>query len=374
MNKEIDNEQIDSSLPILQSNYETNQKYDHLGQLPTEILKWVDQNSNDLIAIWNHKIEIIYVSRSITSLLEYEPSEVYGKAWEKLISLKELSHSHTCKNGDYVNKIVNLNIYNKHGKKIAFECKIEHVYDEMENVKYFIGLFKDLSHAKESEELMIRSEKMSIAGQLAAGIAHEIRNPLTSLKGFLQLLKAGVNNKETYIQIMSEEIDKIEAITSEFLFISKPLTDKKQVKSVQSMIEDVTLLLNSQANLRNITVINQKKQDYFVFCDGSQIKQVLINIVKNAIEATDASGTVEVIARKSGHSIEIDIIDEGPGISEEALDKISEPFFTTKQGGTGLGLMITKQIIEKHDGYLKIIQNEYKGSTFRIILPEYQES
>src|SRR5699024_3085578 len=98
------------------------------------------------------------------------------------------------------------------------------------------------------------------------------------------------------------------------------------------------------------------------------------NIEKNAIEATDASGTVEVIARKSGHSIEIDIIDEGPGISEEALDKISEPFFTTKQGGTGLGLMITKQIIEKHDGYLKIIQNEYKGSTFRIILPEYQES
>lgn len=218
--------------------------------------------------------------------------------------------------------------------------------------------------------MIVQSEKMSIAGQLAAGIAHEIRNPLTSLKGFLQLLQAGVNQKEIYYQIMIEEIEKIEMITSELLFISKPMTDEKKIESIHSMVMDVIMLLKSQAHLKNIEIEWSVDKDLHTYCDRSQIKQVLINIIKNAIEATDKVGVIKIEVQPSmDGDIEIDIIDEGPGISDDIIDKIGEPFFTTKKGGTGLGLMITKQILDQQNGKIFIVNSSEKGSTFRIVLP-----
>ncbi len=136
--------------------------------------------------------------------------------------------------------------------------------------------------------------KMSVAGQLAAGIAHEIRNPLTSLKGFLQLLQAGVNRKEEYYQIMVDEIEKMEAITSELLFISKPMTDNKDWENLPELIDDVITLLHPQAKLKNITIVQEGEDRLRLNCDRSQIKQVFINILKNAIEAMDNPGHIKV--------------------------------------------------------------------------------
>lgn len=216
---------------------------------------------------------------------------------------------------------------------------------------------------------MIRSEKMSVAGQLAAGIAHEIRNPLTSLKGFLQLLQAGVSREDAYHNIMVDEIEKMENITSELLFISKPMTDHKEMVKLPEMVEDVVTLLQPEAKLKNIEIKMKQISSQNVNCDRSQIKQVFINILKNAIEAMDAPGCIKISSQLQKQGMAIDISDEGPGIPEEIIHKLGEPFFTTKQNGTGLGLMITRQILERHEGKLEILQNEETGSTFKVILP-----
>lgn len=344
----------------------------NISELPSLLnvtLKWIEEHANSVIGIWDQHGELLYVSQIVEPLFGIKPDDLIGKGWRGLLADDEIK----C----FLNKLTNfttkitfaIHLGYQPENRIPFECTLEKLIDPKTEGVYFITILQNMTTTEESNKKMIQSEKMSVAGQLAAGIAHEIRNPLTSLKGFLQLLQAGINQKEVYYQIMSDELDKIETITSELLFISKPLTNKRSYESVHSMINDVMVLLNSQANIHNVKIVRMETSDNYLYCDRSQIKQVLINIIKNAIEATNEQGTVTIKVEDIGQEIQIDVIDEGPGIPPEIIDKIGEPFFTTKEGGTGLGLMVTKQIIEQHHGKLEIIKNTSKGSTFRIIMP-----
>ncbi len=185
-------------------------------------------------------------------------------------------------------------------------------------------------------------------------------------------MQAGVNRKDEYYKIMVDEIEKMETITSELLFISKPLTDKKQKESVAKMLQDVIELLKPQAKLKKITFEWDPLQDVFIHCDRSQMKQVFINLIKNAIEAMDEGGTIQLFTYQTETNVVIDVVDQGPGVPEEIIHKLGEPFFTTKQNGTGLGLMITKQILDQHQACLKIVRNADKGSTFSAVLPRIE--
>ncbi|PAV29586.1 PAS domain-containing sensor histidine kinase [Virgibacillus profundi] len=338
--------------------------------LPQFILNWIDENNNDIITVWDQDGKIVFISKSIERLYGYKVSELLGTFWYEKISTEDFHYiKENFDKDEDSDQSFSINILNKQGKFIWTRCTTTKLKDSASNQIYFVSILKDITDKKEVEEMMIRSEKMSVAGQLAAGVAHEIRNPLTSLKGFLQLLQAGVNRKEEYYKIMIEEIDKIEAITSELLFIAKPLTDNRNIESVTSMFDDVVALLNSQAKLKNINLIKNESIDGVIYCNRSQIKQVLINLIKNAIEAMVEPGNITLEFQQCESHVEINIIDEGPGIPEEIIHKLGEPFFTTKQSGTGLGIMITKQILERHDGSLEIVNNDGQGSTFRIIFP-----
>ncbi|SDQ58227.1 ATP-binding protein [Virgibacillus salinus] len=348
--------------------------FNNIAALPPSILEWIDKNTNGFIAIWDKNGRIIYISKSVEQLLGYKVTDLLGTQWYEKVSNEDVTYikNHFDTNQDS-SQLFNIMIQNIYGKNIWTENLVSQIKDSNDNI-YYAAAVKDITDKKEAEEMMIRSEKMSVAGQLAAGIAHEVRNPLTSLKGFLQLLQAGVNRKEEYYKIMIDEIEKMETITSELLFISKPLTDNKQIEKVQEMVVDVITLLRPQAKLKNIDILFEQTGSQTVYCDRSQIKQVLINIVKNAIEAMEEPGNIQLNVLTSEDSILLDVIDGGPGIPEEIIHKLKEPFFTTKQSGTGLGLMITTQILERHDGKLEILQNENKGSTFRIILPKQIEA
>src|SRR5690625_3501461 len=347
--KHTENEQTTTTL----NNDKNTKNFSTLSRLPNFVLKWIENQHNNIIGIWDEKGKLVYVSSAVEKFIGYHPNQLLGEGWHQIISsenfemlteklTKKLTVSHRFK----------MECFHREGNSVYFDCLLGKELDKRKKKIYLIGLFNHIRDPDEAKEVLIQSEKMSVAGQLAAGIAHEIRNPLTSLKGFLQLLQAGIKQKEAYYQIMSDELDKIETITSELLFISKPLTNKREIESVDSMINDVMVLLNSQAHIHNVNIIRETANDFYVNCDRSQIKQVLINIIKNAIEATGESGTITIGVEAIQTDIKIDIIDEGPGIPEEILDKIGEPFFTTKEGGTGLGLMITKQILEQHHGDL----------------------
>lgn len=338
-----------------------------ISDLPDIIIRWIEKNSSDVFTLWDEKGIAQFFSDSVERLLGYRAQDLIGRSYRELISSEDLNYLRKeFVQETFRTQVFNVPIRNFDQKYIWCECKIARINDADNQAIYYVSTIRDITDKKETEEMMIRSEKMSIAGQLAAGIAHEIRNPLTSIKGFLQLLQAGVNRKDVYYKIMIDEIEKIETITSELLFISKPLTENKQEESITQMVQDVIELLKPQAKLKNIT-LEATGEEKLIFCDRSQIKQVLINIIKNAIEAMDEPGKITITIQESETQLRVDISDEGPGIDEDVIHKLGEPFFTTKQQGTGLGLMITKQLLERHKAKLEIFQNENKGCTFRIV-------
>ncbi|WP_407271482.1 ATP-binding protein [Radiobacillus sp. PE A8.2] len=338
-------------------------------KLPSNILKWIDENGFDIVSIVDLRGTITYISKAVEKILGYKTEQLIGERASDFLPPKQkdnFSISWLRKNNP---KNININIRNSYGKYLWCEAVISRIRDHHSRRYQYVLLIKDSTDKKEAEEIMIRSEKMSIAGQLAAGIAHEIRNPLTSLKGFLQLLEADDVQHKQYFKIMIDEINKIDTITSELLFISKPMTNDKNHVLVSSMIDDVTTLLRSQANMQNISIELVHHTDVVIYCDRSQIKQVLINLIKNAIEEMTAGGTIKVVLKCRNNMCEIEIIDEGPGIAQHMIHKIKEPFYTTKKDGTGLGLMISNKIVENHHGKLEIESTEGFGSVFRIVLP-----
>jgi signal transduction histidine kinase len=221
------------------------------------------------------------------------------------------------------------------------------------------------------ESMMNDAEKLGILGELAAGIAHEVRNPLTTLKGFLQLLRTDLDDhKQSFIDLMLTEVDRIEMITDEFMSVARPQAPLNKEENIVSLLEQVVKLLQPQALLKNVQVLLSTNQDMIPLnCGGNQLKQVFINIMKNAFDAMPSGGKLYIKARQKHDSIEIQFIDEGIGMSEEVLAKLGEPFFTQKEGGHGLGIMMCRKIIETHKGNLEIQSKVDNGTTFTILLP-----
>jgi len=231
-------------------------------------------------------------------------------------------------------------------------------------------IIRDISERKKNEELLINSEKLYVAGQLAAGIAHEIRNPLTSLKGFLQLIVSGRKNNETYYDIMNSELDRIEDIVSELLMLSKPQVYQLSHHDVRNMMRETITLLETQAILHNISIhADYGDEPLWVYGVENQIKQVFINVIKNAIEAMIDGGGIQVKLYRIGEEVYVQILDEGPGISEDQLAKMGQPFYTTKEKGTGLGLMVSYKIVDNHRGRINVNSQIGKGTVVEIMLP-----
>jgi two-component system, sporulation sensor kinase A len=231
--------------------------------------------------------------------------------------------------------------------------------------------FRDISERKQTEALLIQSEKLSVVGQLAAGIAHEIRNPLTSLKGFTQLLKGKYSSDSEYFDIMLTELDRINSIVTELMMVAKPQIVQYRATNVTGIMISVIQLLESQAILNNVR-IQLDSSDYpspYVYCDENQLKQVFINIMKNAFEAMPEGGILKIIQQQNAGDLLLRFVDQGVGISHDHMPKLGDPFFTTKPHGNGLGLMVCYKMIEAHQGTLSIHSEPGEGTTVDIMLP-----
>jgi two-component system sporulation sensor kinase A len=209
----------------------------------------------------------------------------------------------------------------------------------------------------------------SLAGQLAAGIAHEIRNPITALNGFLKLMLGG-NNKRQYLEVMSEELQRIDSILNELLLLAKPKQAPVTVRNLTEIAHGVVALLESQANLNNIRLqVRHPAEPVVIRCDENQLKQAFINFVKNAMKAMPLGGETSIEITSNDNKAEVRFIDQGCGIPEDKLSSIGQPFFTTKDGGTGLGLIVSFNIIEMHQGTVSVHSRLGSGTTFVVTLP-----
>ncbi|MFT4429249.1 PAS domain S-box protein [Bacillus velezensis] len=240
-----------------------------------------------------------------------------------------------------------------------------------------LAIFKDVTEAKELEERLRKSDTLHVVGELAAGIAHEIRNPMTALKGFIQLLQGSIEGEYSlYFNVITSELKRIESIITEFLILAKPQAILYEEKDVTQIMKDTADLLNAQANLVNVQIhLNLTGNIPPIYCEPNQLKQVFINILKNAIEVMPGGGNIYVTIQSSDQDhILISIQDEGTGISEDKLKRLGEPFYTTKDRGTGLGLMVSYKIIEEHQGRIHVESEEGKGTVFHLTLPVRQNT
>lgn len=251
----------------------------------------------------------------------------------------------------------------------VIEAEARSVPTVFQNEPAVYTILRDISERKKTMELLNNSEKLSVAGQLAAGIAHEIRNPLTAIRGFHQLMQKSGPKKE-YFDILSSELSRIELILTELLVLAKPQQAKFTKGDIVAVIYQVLALLETQAIMNNVRLlIRCPERSLFMMCDENQIKQVFINIIKNAIEAMPKGGDVIIEIKRVAERLLVRVSDRGGGIPQHLLPRIGQPFYTTKEEGTGLGLMITNNIIENHKGSMKIESRIGSGTTFTIELP-----
>jgi signal transduction histidine kinase len=213
-----------------------------------------------------------------------------------------------------------------------------------------------------------QKEKLALVGQLATSVGHEIRNPLASLKGFTQLQHEKHPEDKEYYKIMENEIERINLIVDDLMYLGRPRTLNIEKHKVKEILEYVIAILNPIAQPNNVNICLTIDNGLEIECDGNQIKQVFINLVKNAIEAMPMGGNLTITSNiiNDGEMV-IYIQDEGNGI--EKLDLLGQPFFTTKQDGNGLGLMVTFNIVEKHNGRITFNSGLGKGTTVELNLP-----
>ncbi|GED72678.1 hypothetical protein BRE01_63800 [Brevibacillus reuszeri] len=256
------------------------------------------------------------------------------------------------------------------GSMIVLESKGVPIFSPTGECDGFIIVSRDITERRNNEDLLRKTEKLSMIGELAAGIAHEIRNPLTALKGFVQLLYPTLNDKKMYADIMLSELERINFIVSELLVLAKPQNVQIRHLSLVGLLENVLALLASEANLKNIHFHTSFPEAPIIAGEEIQLKQVFLNIIKNSIEAIAGQGEIHVSTRLlASNQVIVRLADNGCGISEDIMPRLGEPFFTTKENGTGLGLMISSKIIKDHHGSLHISSHKEEGTVIEITLP-----
>ncbi|WNB92296.1 PAS domain S-box protein [Bacillus sp. NEB1478] len=333
----------------------------------------IAENTNDLIGVVDLKGNVKYFSPSNRLLLGFDPSLYDGKRIQGFFHPEDRPKVRIA-----INEMVNtqkpvkfeVRCKHAHGHWVTLEANATPILNDNDQPASFVVVARDLTERKKTEEMLRKSDKLSVLGQLAAGVAHEIRNPLTSIRGFLQLLQTKATENEEYYQIMLSELDRINSIVGEFMLLAKPQAMNFMKTDLRLLLNHVISILDTQAILTNVQIHFECESDTpEIWCVDNQIKQVFVNMLKNAIEAMPTGGSVHINLKKQGDHVITSFKDHGCGISEERIATLGEPFYTTKEKGTGLGLMICYKIVENHYGKILIDSKIDEGSTFSIMLP-----
>ncbi|MBP3965855.1 ATP-binding protein [Paenibacillus lignilyticus] len=221
------------------------------------------------------------------------------------------------------------------------------------------------------DEHFFRSDKLKVIGELAAGMAHEIRNPLTTIKGFLQLAyQHGYKDIDKYHPMIMDEITRVSELTSEFLQFSKPNLTQMKTESIRSCMERALSIMGTEIEREGHDLsVDYPEPPLYVLIDKDKIVQVLVNLFKNAIDAMDEIGKIGVKIYGRDNGVFIELSDTGKGMSADTRAKLFEPFYTTKAHGTGLGLSISHKIVQDHGGRMEVAETSSAGTVFAILLP-----
>jgi signal transduction histidine kinase len=233
-----------------------------------------------------------------------------------------------------------------------------------------VNVVSDITELRNLRERLIMTERMAALGEVAARVAHEIRNPLVSVGGFARRLEKKLDgNLKEYADIIAREVERLEEILNEILGFVKETRFVKEIVNPKRLIEEVISLIKSEVDERGIVIVKEIEEPTEIYVDPNRIKEALLNILSNAVQAMGNNGTLFLKTYVKDNAAVFEIKDTGMGIAGEDLPFIFDPFFTTKMGGTGLGLTITHRIIEGHKGSIEVESKPGAGSIFRVFIP-----
>ncbi|RKL66618.1 sensor histidine kinase [Salipaludibacillus neizhouensis] len=328
-----------------------------LNSLPVGIITIEDENTT------------VDLNLSAEKLLNRNASEVKGY-------LVDNSEAHDKENRNFWGNVSSKKKYNQvkthyasRDKNYLFLMSQTELIDQYDQLIGRIIYFLDVTDTENLEKRIGESESLAVLGQSAAGAAHEIRNPLTVIKGFLTLVEESLGDKDNHkfqIPLLLREIKRIDSIVGDMLLVAKPVTPTLEKVYLEDIVSDI-LPLYDYAITDQQVYIHVDLIKVPLLLDAKQITQVLYNLLRNSFDAIGEKGTVHIYSKVAGNYYQLYIEDSGPGIPPEYRDDLFEPFHTTKETGTGLGLTIVQRIVKNHHGTIELLPG--KGATFRISFP-----
>ncbi len=327
----------------------------------------------------DHQGKIAAFNRGAETILQLSAPQVIGQAADRIIPAELLAEINHSKNqADVIEKEIECKISDV--KMVPLEIGASSLKDENDVFLGNVLLFKDLTEVRTLRREVARSQRLASVGRLAAGVAHEIRNPLSSIKGFATYFKERYPDRpddQQTADIMIQEVDRLNRVVGQLLEFAKPVPVKPKPVSLQALLNDSIKLIRDRAAEKNISIQTQNntRMDE-VRIDPDRINQVLLNLYLNAIDSMESGGELKVEISSDGQrrNVIIQVSDTGRGISRENLSKIFEPYFTTKSTGTGLGLAIAHNIVEAMGGKITVVSDKEVGTTFTVALPNSEEN
>ena len=335
----------------------------------------LDTATDAILSIDNdHKIVVF--NNAAQRIFGYSRSEVMGKDLNMLIPPRYGDHHRfvnrfiEAKTSEIMGKILSLSALRKNGEEFPIELGLS--YHKTQNGIMFTAMIRDVTRQKRLEKNLLQSERLAAVGQTVAHVAHEIRNPLMIIGGFSHQIKKSLTDEKALrkLDMILDEVVRLEKLVANLGDFTKEYKLMKRPADMNSVILDVMKIMGeiySPEKYKFVADLTPNPED--INCDPDKIKQVFINIIANGVEAMDDGGTITIRTGEWSHGIEISISDEGIGIDDEALDHIFEPFYTTRESGSGLGLSISYKIVRAHNGEISAVSTQDEGTTFVIRLP-----
>ncbi len=336
-----------------------------VSRLPVGIIA-TDQQGR--VSTWNHaaaEMTSISSRQALGRMVnKYLPGELAA-----FFSPGSVRHT---KEGESKGKEIRLVI---NGFEIVLHCQLIDLRDPEGNYMGQVLLLSDITRLKDLESEMRENERLAAVGRMAAGVAHEVRNPLSSIKGLALLLKDKFSRDSREFEttgLLVQEVERMNRTISELLSFARPAALDLQPIDLQELLSDSLQLVSADTASEHIRTSLHCDHDLpTVFADRDRLSQVFINILLNGVQAMEQGGTLEIIVRKSGSGkqIELQFRDSGKGIKPEHLSQVFFPYFTTKNGGTGIGLAISQKIIVDHGGTVRVESEQGRGTTVFVELP-----
>ena len=251
-------------------------------------------------------------------------------------------------------------------KDTIFEV-FQHPFLDADGTQLYLMQMLDITKRKLAEEEMARLDRLNLVGELAASIAHEVRNPMTTVRGFLQILKSrdSLHENTDYFDLMISELDRANGIITEFLSIAKTKTELYTVVRLNNLVTSLYPLILADATNQDKRVVLETKEVISLPMNEREIRQLILNLTRNGLEAMTTGGILKIKTYMEANSIVLAVQDEGSGISQDIMAKLGTPFLTTKEGGTGLGLATCYNIAERHHAKIEV-ESSSAGTTFFI--------